>query len=320
MLTHQRKRILTALFGSIVLLCSSATAPAAFGPSKPAGDDDVVKLGVDLVSLNITVVDASGRFIRGLDEGAFEVYEDKVRQQISHFSREETPISLAVVFDLSGSMKGKIGSAHAALKEFFNVCRDDDDIFAIGFNEEPRLLHNFTSDSGAILNSLAVLEPKGSTAVIDGMFLSLEKLRQGRHSRRAMLLISDGQDNSSRYTMDELKEAVREADVLIYCIGVSEINGLQSDLDRQGFETLAEFADLTGGKAFYPRTPAELEMVCNYIAFELRSQYSLGYESTNLKRDGRWRDVRVRVKVPKRISSAAVRCRTGYYALGRRER
>lgn len=325
MLRKHRRFFLTVFAGSFALLCILATSPASATSqkgvnraSKSLDDEGVVRLGVDLVSLNITVTDGSGRFIRGLDEEAFDVYEDKVKQQVTHFRREDTPISLGIVFDVSGSMKDKIGSAHAALREFLNVCRDDDDIFSLGFNEQPRMLHDYTPDDGAILGSIATLQPKGMTAVIDAVFLSLEKLREGKYARHAILLISDGQDNSSRYTMHELKEAVREADVQIYCIGVSQINGPQADIDIRGFETLAELAQLTGGEAYYPRTPAELESVCNYIAFELRSQYSLGYESTNLARDGKWRDVRVHVRVPKSIDWAAVRCRTGYYALGAR--
>lgn len=309
-----------ALFSAIGVAADSGGKGSSGAASGANGADDVVRLGVDVVSLNITVVDATGKFIRGLGQDAFDVYEDKVRQRITYFSREDAPVSLGVVFDRSGSMKEKIASAHAAIKEFLAVCRDDDDIFTLGFNQEPKLLHDYTSDDGSILNSIATLQPNGRTAVIDGIFVSLAKLREGRHARRALLLISDGQDNSSRYTMNELKDAVMESDVQIYCIGVAAMNGLQNDTDREGFDMLAELAELTGGKAFYPRTPAELEAVCSYIALTLRSQYSLGYESTNLARDGKWRDVRVRVHVPNWISSAAVRCRTGYYALGLREK
>ena len=275
----------------------------------------------DLVSLPVTVTDAYNRLVTGLDRQHFEVYEDKVKQEISFFSDDDSPVNLGIVFDVSGSMKGKIDRAKEALKAFIQTSHSDDDFFLVAFNQRANLLAEFT-DGDALANKLTLVDPKGQTAVYDAAYLGIEKVKQGRHSRNAILLISDGQDNSSRYTYGELRKLLKEAGVQIYCIGIVEMGGgAGGTLDMQGQAILEEIAQTTGGKAFFPRSAAELEDATTRIALELRHQYSIGYSPTNVKRDGQWHKIKVNVKGPKGLSNLKVQHKEGYYAVaGKSER
>jgi Ca-activated chloride channel homolog len=308
-----------------------AAAPQAPGKQSPMqqlrsqlsdqGEQDRLRIGTELVSVPVTVTDAYNRLVTGLDRQHFEVYEDKVKQEISFFSDDDAPVNLGIVFDVSGSMKGKIDRAREALKAFAQTSHSDDDFFLIGFNQRANLLAEFT-DSETLINKLTLVDPKGQTALYDAAYLGIEKVKQGRHNRNAMLLISDGQDNSSRYTYGELRKLLKEAGVQIYCIGIVEVGGAAGGtLDMQGQAILEEIAQTTGGKAFFPRSAAELEDATTRIALELRHQYSIGYNPTNVKRDGQWHKIKVNVKGPKGLSNLKVQCKEGYYAVaGKSER
>lgn len=278
----------------------------------------VVKERTDVVTLSVTVTDPFNRLVTGLDRHHFEIFEDKVKQQIEFFRDEDVPVSLGIVFDVSGSMKGKLERARDALKAFVETSHDDDDFFLVGFNQRANLLSEF-ADGNNILSKLSFVDPKGQTALYDAAYLGIEKVRQGRHDKRALLLISDGQDNSSRYTYGELRKLLREANVQIYCIGIVEMGGSAgSSLDLQGQSILEEVAQTTGGKAFFPRSGAELEDATTRIALELRHQYSIGYIPTNVKRDGLWHKLRVKVNPPKGLPNLNVRTKEGYYASSER--
>jgi Ca-activated chloride channel family protein len=269
----------------------------------------------DLVSLPVTVTDAYNRLVTGLDKHHFEVFEDKVKQDIAFFSDDDAPVSLGIIFDVSGSMKGKLDRARDALKAFIQTSHSDDDFFLVGFNQRANLVAEFT-DGDTLANKLTLVDPKGQTALYDAAYLGIEKVKQGRHNRHAMLLISDGQDNSSRYTYGELRKLLKEAGVQIYCIGIVEMGGgAGGTLDMQGQAILEEIAQVTGGKAFFPRSSAELEDATTRIALELRHQYSIGYNPTNVKRDGQWHKIKVSVKGPKGLSNLKVQHKEGYYAV-----
>jgi Ca-activated chloride channel family protein len=284
-------------------------------PSGNQGDQDRIRDFTDLVSLPVTVTDAYNRLVTGLDRQHFEVFEDKVKQEISFFSDDDAPVNLGIVFDVSGSMKGKLDRARDALKAFIVTSHSDDDFFLVGFNQRANLLAEFT-DGESLTNKLTLVDPKGQTALYDAAYLGIEKVKQGRHTRNAMLLISDGQDNSSRYTYGELRKLLKEAGVQIYCIGIVEIGGASGGtLDMQGQAILEEIAQTTGGKAFFPRSGAELEDATTRIALELRHQYSIGYNPTNVKRDGQWHKIKVNVKGPKGLSNLKVQHKEGYYAV-----
>src|SRR5262245_2033747 len=202
---------------------------------KPGGQYRLPMPDSELVSLTVTVTDSLDRLVTGLEIRNFEVYEDKVKQEISHFSYDDAPVNLGIVFDVSGSMKGmKLDRARDALKAFIQTSHSDDDFFLIGFNQRANLLAEFTSGE-ALANKLTLVDPGGQTALYDATYLGVEKVKQGRHSRNAILLISDGQDNSSRYTYGELRKRLREAGVQIYCIGIVEMgSGAGGSLDMQG--------------------------------------------------------------------------------------
>jgi Ca-activated chloride channel family protein len=347
---------LTGLVGviSVIALMSSATAqqptqsqPTQNPPAQPAQDNKpipaaqattppvlpkdeqdqkqkneplkpgqlVISEKTDLVSLPVTVVDPYNRLVTGLERKNFEIFEDKVKQDISNFADDDAPVSIGIVFDVSGSMKGKVERAREALKAFVDTSHAEDDFFLVGFNQRANLLSEFSSGE-TLLNKLTLVDTKGQTALYDAAYLGVEKVKQGRHQKHALLLISDGQDNSSRYTYGELRKLLKESGVQIYCIGIVEMGGgAGASLDLQGQAILEEIAQNTGGKAFFPRSPAELEDATTRIALELRHQYSIGYVPTNLKRDGQWHKIKVKVTPPKGLPPLRVQHKEGYYAV-----
>lgn len=270
------------------------------------------------MTLTVTVTDPYNRLVTGLDPQHFEIFEDKVKQSIEFFNDDDVPVSLGIVFDVSGSMKGKLDRARDSLRAFVETSHQEDDFFLVGFNQRADLIAEF-SDGDTLVNKLTLVDPKGQTALYDAAYLGIEKVKQGRHTKRALLLISDGQDNSSRYTYGELRKLLREAGVQIYCIGIVEFGGAAGGtLDLQGQAILEEIAQVTGGKAFFPRSAAELEDATTRIALELRHQYSLGYTPTNVKRDGQWHKIKVQVKPPRGLPNLKVQHKEGYYAVTRR--
>ncbi|HEV2666234.1 MAG TPA: VWA domain-containing protein [Blastocatellia bacterium] len=296
---------------------SNSQSPGGGSPEqKPGGQYHLPMPDSELVSLTVTVTDALDRLVTGLEIRNFEVFEDRVKQEITHFSFDDAPVNMGIVFDVSGSMKGmKLDRARDALKAFIQTSHSDDDFFLIGFNQRANLLAEFTNGD-TLANKLTLVDPGGQTALYDATYLGVEKVKQGRHNRHAILLISDGQDNSSRYTYGELRKRLKESGVQIYCIGIVEMGGAAGGtLDMQGQAILEEIAQSTGGKAFFPKSGAELEEITTRIALELRHQYSIGYSPTNVNRDGQWHKLKVSVKPPKGWSNLRVQHKEGYYAL-----
>lgn len=272
-----------------------------------------IHLSSRLVTLQVTVTDMYGRFIRGLKEHHFSVYDNDVQQEIAFFTYDDAPISLGIVYDTSGSMKGIIRDSLKALRRFMETSHPDDDFFLIGFNSRPELLQDFTRQPDRILDSLILIEPKGRTALYDAVYLGIEKVSQGAYPKRALLILSDGQDNNSAYTPRHLRQRVKESEILIYAIGISDPWD-DVRLQMHGFEVLAEITRMSGGRLFYPKTGPELVNVCAHIAAELRRQYTLSYYPQNFRRDGSWHKVKVRLHPPKGIPYLHVRVREGYFA------
>lgn len=284
------------------------------GIAEDTQDQGSIKVPTDLVSVTVTVTDPYNRLVTGLDKNHFEIFENKVKQDIRFFADTDSPVSLGIIFDVSGSMKGKLDRARDALRAFIQTSHSDDDFFLVGFNQRANLLSEF-SDGETLSNKLTLVDAKGQTALYDAAYLGIEKVKQGRHDRHAILMISDGQDNSSRYTYGELRKLLKEAGVQIYCIGIVEMGGGSGGtLDMQGQAILEEIAQVTGGKAFFPRSAAELEDATTRIALELRHQYSIGYEPTNINKDGQWHKIKVNVKGPKGLSNLKVQHKEGYYS------
>lgn len=292
---------------------SPATASGTVAPSAAAGDEQLI-VNTDLITLNVTLTDPHGRFVTGLTKDAFTVLDDKEPQEITFFSDEDAPVSLGVIFDVSGSMgKDKIAKAREALKHFIETSHDGDEYFLIGFNQRSQVLLDRTRDSNALLTKLTYVQTKGQTALYDACYLGVEKVTRGTHPKRALLVISDGQDNSSRYTFNELRRMLKETDVLIYAIGITDRNNPHG-LDVVGQSILEELAGVSGGHAFFPDTAAEMNEIFERIAIELRHQYSIGYKPKNFVNNGKWHKVKVKVQPPRGLPRLFVRTKEGYFA------
>ncbi len=306
--------IYKALIGCLLLL---APQPGVRCQQQGPGadqDKNVIRQRTSLVVVNVSVTDKQFRQISGLNKYHFEIFEDKVRQEIEFFSDEDRPASVGIIFDLSGSMNNKMSRAREAIKAFIDTCHNQDDFFLVGFNERASLLAEI-SDGRSVLDRLAMAEPRGQTALYDAAYLGVEKVKEGRHDKRALLIVSDGQDNASRYNYGELRKLLKEADVQVYCIGILEEGAdAGSVLDRQGQLILEELSRTTGGMAFFPSSYGELEDSVTRIALTLRHQYSIGYVPFNEQRDGKWRKIKVRVNAPRGLPSLVVRAKEGYYA------
>jgi Ca-activated chloride channel family protein len=274
--------------------------------------DDKITIGADIVNVTISVTDPYGRFVTGLGKDHFEVFDDKVKQQIAHFTDDDAPVSLGIVYDVSGSMKDRINRSVRALRRFIDTSHNDDDFFLIGFNDHAKLVQDFTTSGDNIVGHLMFVNPRGSTALYDAAYIAVEKVQQGRHSKKALLIISDGQDNNSRYTYKELRNRVKEADVQIYAIGITD--PANDSLAGFGRSVLEEITRMTGGRAFFPSAYNEPELVeiCTRIALELRHQYSIGFYPTDLQSEAKWHKVQVKVNPPRGLGRLSLSYRDGY--------
>lgn len=291
---------------------SSAAAEAAMDPSLRTNTKPL-RVDVDLVLIPVTITDPMNRLVTGLEKDNFILLDNGERQAIQHFSSEDAPISLGVIFDMSGSMTNKIDKAREAVVEFFKTANPQDEFFLIAFNDKPVLISDFTSSVEQVQSQLMYTVPRGRTALLDAIYLGIAKMRQARHQRKALLIISDGGDNRSRYTENEIKSMVKEADVQIYAIGLFDQNP-RSDEERYGPQLLSEVTDVTGGRTFTVDNPNELSDVATKIAVQLRNQYVLGYRPSKPSRDGKWRKVRVKLNAPRGLPPLTVYAKTGYYA------
>ena len=271
-------------------------------------------VNTDLVTLTVTVTDSRGRYIPGLTQKEFSITDNKLPQEITFFSDADSPVSVGVVFDVSGSMSGKkIEQAKEALSTFIQTSHPQDEYFLIAFSSQPELLLDSSRDGDAVIREFSVVEPHGSTALYDATYLALDRVAHGIHAKRAILIISDGQDNSSRYTFSQLRRAVMESDVSLYAIGIQ--GGEGGVLAMHGGLLLEELVSVSGGRAFFPRNSSRMNEALEQIALELRHQYSIGYRPSNFIADGKWRRVRVKVAPPPELNRVWVRSREGYFAV-----
>ena len=291
---------------------SAAKAEAEVDPSLRTHTKPI-RVDVDLVLVPVTITDPMNRLVTGLEKENFILLDNGEKQVIQHFSNEDAPISLGVIFDMSGSMSNKIEKARDAVIEFFKTANPEDEFFLIAFNDRPTLISDFTSSVEKVQEQLIYAVPKGRTALLDAIYLGMAKMRQGKHQRKALLIISDGGDNRSRYTENEIKSLVKEADVQIFALGIFDQNP-RSDEERFGPQLLAEVTDITGGRTFTVDNPNELSDVATKIGVELRNQYVLGYRPSKPARDGKWRKVRVKLNAPKELPQLSVYAKAGYYA------
>jgi Ca-activated chloride channel homolog len=271
------------------------------------------KVDVNLVLVPVTITDPMNRLVTGLDRENFNLFEGRDQQEIRTFSSEDAPVSIGVIFDMSGSMSSKIERSREAVIEFFKTANPQDEFFMITFADKPEEIADFTSSVEDIQGRLIYTIPKGRTALLDAIYLGVTKMRQAKFPKKALLIISDGGDNHSRYTEGEIRSMVKEADVLIYAIGIYD-HYFPTDEERLGPSLLSDITELTGGRAFTIDNPNDLADVSTKIGIELRNQYVLGYRPKNPTRDGKWRKIKVKLIPPKGLPPLRVYAKTGYYA------
>lgn len=301
---------------------STPTPPTAdansSGQQKPLHelDNGPVITNTDLITFTVTVTDTYGRYVSGLGKTAFTVLDERKPQEITFFSDDDAPVSVGVLFDVSGSMSGdKIKRAREALSKFIQTSHNMDEYFLIAFNSRAQLLLDKTRDGNAVLDKLTFVQTRNNTALYDACYLGVEKVQRGVHPKRALLLISDGQDNNSRYTFNELRRLLKESDVTLYGVGILSGSDAGSSMGMEGQGILDELASVSGGKAFFPRSNAEMDDIFEQIALELRHQYSIGYKPVNFTNDGRWHKIKVKVTPPRGLPKLFVRSKEGYYAI-----
>ncbi|MEO8025861.1 MAG: VWA domain-containing protein [Bryobacteraceae bacterium] len=277
-----------------------------------------IRVDTTLVLIPVNVTDPLNRFVKDLDKEHFRIFEDNVEQEIKQFSSEDAPLSVGIVFDTSGSMGSKLAISRQAVAQFLKLANPEDEFFLVTFNDRPRLVQPFTSSTEEIQNKLSFVGSKGSTALLDGLYLAMATMKKARNPRKAILVISDGGDNSSRYTQTEVQNAVREADVQIYAVGIFEegvySGGGRSPEEMGGPGLMTKLAHETGGRHFALGNVAELPDVAEKIGIELRNQYVIGYTPKNTAWDGKYRRVRVTVAPIRNAPKMRAYYRLGYYA------
>jgi Ca-activated chloride channel homolog len=309
----RRFAILSMVFGA---MAAGQTNPP--GSSAAHEDDGTPRFNVDttLVLIPVTVTDPSNRFVLGLRKQDFHIFEDGVEQSITHFSGEDAPLSIGLLFDASGSMDDKMRTSRKAAAQFLQTMNPSDEAFLIQFGDHPELVSGFTHDISDIQTRLANVQPGGLTALLDAAEMALHEMKKATNTRKAILIVSDGGDNNSQYSAKQIQSLVREADVQVYAMGVFEpvlFPGLSGE-EISGPRLLSELAEQTGGRAFTASDPNDLPSVASRIGIELRNQYVLAYTPKNQAKDGKYRKVEVKVTQPSSIPTLKAHWRLGYYA------
>lgn len=311
---------------SIPAICSASGEKAASSDkTEQAPDVEVrstpinpppIRLNVDRVIVPVTVTDPYDRIVTGLDETNFEVFDDKVHQTILSFTTEDAPIAVGMIFDTSGSMSDKIQKSKEAALEFFKTSNPEDQFMLISFSNRPYLISAFTDNYENILDRMLFVKAGGRTSLLDAIYLGLNRMKKSETSRKALLVISDGGDNHSRYTEKDIKQAVKESDVQIYAIGIFEPLSSRDRTPEEaaGPSLLSELSNISGGRMFSVEDPGELPDIAEKISIQLRNQYVIAYKPSNLVRDGRWRRIKVKLRPPRGLPPLQVYARTGYYA------
>lgn len=286
------------------------TASHAFDPDVHAKP---VRVDVDIVLVPVTVVDVANRPVISLEKQNFQLYEGEQQQALRYFSTEDAPISVGVLLDLSSSMTDKIETARQALHEFFANSNPDDDYFVIGFSDRPSLVADSTRSTATIENKLAQTQPYGNTALLDSIYMGLNKLRHARYKRRALVIISDGGDNHSRYSAREIRSLVQEADVEIYALGIFS-KYFKTYEEATGESLLTKITEATGGHTIKVNDIEELPQAAAAMSTLMRNQYVLGYHPSSEHNDSKWHKIKVRVLPPREGTVLHVYSKQGYLA------
>lgn len=273
-------------------------------------------IDVDMALVNVTVTDPYNRLVTGLDPDNFRIFEDNVEQEVVTFSSEDVPISIGVIFDFSGSMSNKVGKAREAALQFFKTANPQDEFFLVSFNERAELTSSFTNSVEDLQSRLMLTSPKGRTALLDAIYLGLSQMRGAHNAKRALLILSDGGDNHSRYNESDIKRLVKEADTQLYAIGIFDPLGSRNRTPEElkGPSLLSEITEMTGGRVFSVERLEDLPDIATKIGMELRNQYVLGYRPSNKAHDARWRKIKIKLRAPRGLPPLSVYSKTGYYA------
>jgi len=323
----------------LFVACLAPFTPAYFANAQTLGDelkpdanklkDDVKKnttaasfkpgqtlhIDVDMALVNVTVTDPYNRLVTGLESDNFRVFEDNIEQEVVTFSAEDVPISIGVIFDFSGSMANKVAKAREAAVQFFKTSNPQDEFFLVSFNERAELTSTFTNSVEDLQSRMLLTSPKGRTALLDAIYLGLSQMRGAHNAKRALLILSDGGDNHSRYNESDIKRLVKEADTQLYAIGIFDPLGYRRTPEElSGPSLLSEVTDMTGGRVFNVEKLEELPDIASKIGMELRNQYVLGYRPSNKAHDARWRKVKIKLRAPRGLPPLSVYSKTGYYA------
>ena len=296
---------------AFTLSCAWMAVSSCFAQSTPPEKvpETTFRVGTDLVALNVSVFDTNGQVIKGLPKSAFTVLENGVKQDISVFRQEDVPVSLGLIIDNSASMGKKRERVVSSALAMIKASNPDDEVFAIYFNDTPELVQGFTSDIGLLEKSLRSIHPAGETAMRDAVLLGIDHLRaHAKRDKRVLVVITDGEDNSSIATEQRLIEAARQSNVIVYAIGL--VGEEQPASAERAKKSLAELTLATGGRSWFPHDVGAIAAITPEIAHEIRNQYVVGYTPADLTKDGKWRTITVDVNVP----GATVRTRSGYYA------
>ncbi|MBK5290290.1 MAG: VWA domain-containing protein [Acidobacteriia bacterium] len=289
--------------------------PATAEPGNQPRNSNI-RVDATLVQINVTVTTPLNQVVTGMDKEHFRLFEDKNEQTVLTFSSEEAPLSIGLVFDISGSMGNKLHKSRQAASQFFKTANPEDEFFLVQFNDRPEVVVQWTSNTEEIQSRMAFTQAKGRTALLDGLYQAMNQMKKAKNPRKAILILSDGGDNSSRYTESEIKNLVREADVQVYAMGIFEhISGRSRTAEElSGPSLLNEMAEQTGGRSFAVENLNDLPDIAAKIGIELRSQYILGYTPSNLEKDGKYRRVEVKLVQPRGLPPLRAYYRTGYYA------
>jgi Ca-activated chloride channel family protein len=276
-----------------------------------------LRVDVPLVLIPVHVTTPLGASVNNLNKTNFRIYEDTVEQTITHFASEDAPLSIGLLFDASGSMRNKMRQASEAAAAFFKTANREDEFFLVEFNERAKLSVPFTQNSDALYDRIVRTKPMGRTSLLDAVHLAMKQMKNAKNPRKAIVILSDGGDNCSRYTESEIKSAMREADVQVYAMGIFEPPDNSRKLTREeqnGPRLLDELAEETGGRHFPVQDLNDLPAVCARIGNELRNQYLLGYAPLNEMRDGKYRHVTVIIAPPPDMPPLRAHHRQGYFA------
>ncbi len=320
--------------GFVAVFCAFATVLLGQSDLKDAPKDTTAfRADSTLVLVPVSVTDPSNRYVLGLEKGDLRLFEDGVEQKVTHFSNEDAPLSIGLLVDTSGSMGAKLDTSRRAMEAFLKTLNTADEAFLVQFSDRAQLAVPLTNDAGAIQSSMTSATSGGLTALLDAVNMGLTEMKRAKNPRKALLIISDGGDNNSRYTSTQISDLVREADVQVYAMGVFEpslsfglgasgglgaLNGLGAGklgtAELDGPRLLSAIADQTGGRALAASNLRDLPGIAERIGIELRNQYVLAYSPQNPSRDGKYRKIEVKLQQPKALPALKARWRLGYYA------